>query len=279
MEERMILSGDNALRELRPGSGRVSSCIELAGAGALAAFGEELYVASEFGNVIWRLRSQGMIPVGLFAGGPGICQMMLSRDGNRLCALCSEADSILMLCAKTGAPMVINRAGVAPCAMALDDTGKSILVAGGASGEVLRFDEQTLRLTQRFDTPGMVFSVLAAGKEIYALSLDETMNSVLTIFSASGKHCVSLAGMPGTLCRLDGRVAAATHEGIYVIDAERKQVCRCCRSSGRAGRLFENRHGLWMTDLWGENLMFYGGGGWRVAAKRVRDVLMLPETG
>lgn len=56
-------------------------------------------------------------------------------EAGRLYALCADADSLLMLDAVSGAPMMVNRVGVNPSAMALDETGTLLAVAAENAGK------------------------------------------------------------------------------------------------------------------------------------------------
>ena len=108
----MVVSGGGALRLLDLPQGRTVRRTTLEGALALCAGGDRVYAASRWGEVIWRLHADLLVPTGLFAGGPGICRMLLSRTCNQLYALCGEADSLIMFDARSGAPMLLNRVGV-----------------------------------------------------------------------------------------------------------------------------------------------------------------------
>lgn len=103
----------------------------------LCAWGETVFCASGWGDVIWRLDAERMILTGLFAGGPGMRRLLLSPDGERLYALCTEADSVLLLDAVSGAPLILNRAGLNPQNITLDETGDTLAAAAGESGDVL----------------------------------------------------------------------------------------------------------------------------------------------
>lgn len=273
---RTIVSGGDEVRENVCGGRR----IHLKGAGALAAAGNRVYVFSSWGNMIWGLDCRTLIPTGLFAGGPGVCQMMASRDHERLYALCEEADSLLMLSAKDGAPLLVNRAGVGPRAMAMDKAGEVIAVAGGASGEILLMDSRTLSISARLETDGMAFGVLLWKGRVYALSLDETLNSVCTVFSQGGKRNVCLLpGMPGTLCVLGGQVAVVTHEGLFFLSPEGACVTGGQPVPGRAGRMLEAPEGLLMTDMWSDTLFVLRANGcWNRVAENVRDAALITSS-
>ena len=137
MEERIIVSGGDGVRVFMPPEREPLQQIRLEGAGALCARKECVFCASDWGNTVWRLDAQTLVPTGLFAGGPDMRRLLLSADGARLLILCAEADSVLLLDAASGAPLVLTRAGVNPQNMALDESGEVLAVAAGESGEVL----------------------------------------------------------------------------------------------------------------------------------------------
>ena len=276
MGETVVVSGGGELRELSLPRGQVVRRMALEGAGALCAGGGSLFAASRWGEVIWRLDARLLVPTGLFAGGPGICRLMLSHSGERLYALCGEADSLIMLDARSGAPLLLNRVGVSPCAMALDETGRCIAVAGGGCGEVIVLDAQSLRTERRLSTCGMVFGTALRAGRIYALSLDETMNSAVTAFDAVGVRAVrALPGMPGALAWNGGSLMAATHAGIFMLSPDMLRVRSVFDAAGRAGRLLETGAGLAMIDQWSESLLLRQAGRWRLLGEQVSDAICL----
>ena len=84
MGETVVVSGGGELRKLSLPRGQVVRRMALEGAGALCAGGGSLFAASRWGEVIWRLDARLLVPTELFAGGPGICRLMLSHSGERL---------------------------------------------------------------------------------------------------------------------------------------------------------------------------------------------------
>lgn len=228
--------------------------------------------------MIWKFHPETLTAMGAFSGGPGISQLMLSRDEKRLYALCSEADSLLMFHAQSGIPLMLARVGVNPCALALDERGETIAVAGGASGEVLLLCAKTLALVGRLDTCGVVFSVAVAQGGIFALSLTETMDSVLTSFLPNGmKKVLSLCGMPGALCVFNGCIAAATHLGLFMIAQDGSRILGQLSVPGRAGRLMTVQEGMLMTDVWSDSLFWraHTEGQFIRVAEGIRDMACL----
>lgn len=277
MGERIVVSGLDRISVYACPPGEPLASCALERAGALCAAKDALFAACGGESVIWRLDKSTLVPTGVFAGGPGIAQLMLSCDGRRLYALCSEADSLLMLSAETGMPMVLARAGVNPADMALDERGETIAVAGGACGEVLLLSARSLRLMGRLPVRGMVFSVVTVSGAVYALSLTETMDSVLTAFLPSGiRREMLLSGMPGALAAAPQGIAAATHRALYWISFDAGTVLRLEDVPGRAGRLCILPEGMMMTDQYSDALCWKGAkdARWRLAAKGVSDALI-----
>mgnify|MGYP000954694195 CR=1 FL=1 len=163
MEKRIIVSGGDEVRVFAPPGRGVLEHIRLEGAGTLCACGEHVFCASNWGDMVWRLDAQKLVPTGLFAGGPGMKRILPSPDGTRLLLLCAEADSVLLLDAGCGLPLVLARAGLNPQNIALDETGDVLAVAAGESGEVLLMSARSLTLLRRLSMPGMVFDVTLCG--------------------------------------------------------------------------------------------------------------------
>jgi hypothetical protein len=121
MSGRIIVSGDDGLCTYDCPPKNILAVQGLCGIGAICAGEDCLFAASQKENMIWQFHPETLAPMAVFSGGPGISQLMLSRDEKRLYALCSEADSLLMIHAQSGMPLMLARAGVNPCAMALDE--------------------------------------------------------------------------------------------------------------------------------------------------------------
>lgn len=278
MGERIVVSGDCGIHVYACVPGEPLSSCRLRGAGAVCMAKDCLFAACDRENAIWRLDGETLMPTGIFPGGPGMSQLMLSRDGERLYALCSEADSLLMLDAKKGEPLVLARVGVSPSAMAMDERGEIIAVAGGGCGDVLLLSARTLSLLGKLGTSGMVFSVAVSSGAVYTLSLTETMDSVLTSFLPGGRRYeLALSGMPGALFACADCVAAATHQGIYFAAPDGGALLGRIGSPGRAGRLWILSGGMLMTDLWTDALFWRRGGvsRWARIAEGVRDAVCL----
>lgn len=278
MEKRIIVSGGDEIREILLAGLTPGRRIRMEGAGALCAAGDQLFCACDWGDVIWRLSAQMLVPTALFAGGPGVCDLMISRDRQRLYALCGDADSLLALSATSGAPMMVNRVGVNPRALAMDETGDVIAVAGGECGQTVLLCAHTLNVLRQLPMPGMVYAVALRGGTVYSLCLNEALASTLTTVSSGGiRQTLSLAGMPGTLSLCGEKLLAATHEHLYTISADGTRVLNVRDAAGRAQRLLHAGGRLMLCDGLGEALFALGmtSGRWRLVCEHARDAVML----
>ena len=213
MEGQLIASDSGAGALYRIGADGVRRT-PLAGASALCAGRGSIYCASRREDVIWRLSAGTLCPQQLFAGGPGVSRLILSPDGAALYALCQDADSVLMLSAATGMPMLLTRAGQQPRGMALDGSGRCLAVAGGGACEALLFDARTLQPIGRAGLQGPVTDVAFGGSVLYAICLAGEANSrVFALRPPYGKAAWSagISGLPGGLCPVRGGVLAGTN--------------------------------------------------------------------
>ncbi len=275
--ERLIVSGGDELREYAlPGASPLRR-IRLEGSGALCAQGEELFCACDWGDMIWRMDARLLVPTALFAGGPGMCDMAISPDGARLYALCADADSLLAVSARSGAPLMVNRVGVNPRALALDEDGEVLAVAGGECASAVLLCARTLRVLREMPMPGIVYSVALRGGCVYALCLNEALGSTLTtVLPGGARQTLRLPGMPGLVQGGAGGLIAATHEHLFCVSPDGTRVLRERDAAGRAGRYIEREDGALLQDSLGEALFLRTRGGrWRRVAERARDAAVL----
>lgn len=207
--------------------------------------------------------------MGLFAGGPGMRALLSSPDGTRLYALCAEADSLLMLDGATGMPIALNRVGVSPGAMAMDETGEVLAVAGGECARTVLLCAHTLNVLTSLPVAGVAMGVAIGAGAVYTLCLTEALSSALTAYlPGGGRRELLLAGTPGMLCLQPEGLLAATEGRLYAIAADGSRVLSCRETPGRAGRLlcaqgerllldewsgtvFRERRGRWLPVLGG----------------------------
>lgn len=156
MTGRIIVSGGGKLRTFIWPELAAGAQTPLPGSGALCAGQGSVYVSSDEERTIYHLDANTLLPCGVYAGGPGMRALCLSPDGERLYALLGDADSVLMLCARTGAPMLLARVGVNPQNMRLDDTGERLVIAGGRDGCAHVLCAHTLALLARYPSEGFL---------------------------------------------------------------------------------------------------------------------------
>ena len=227
-------------------------------------------------EAIWRLDRASLMPRALFAGGPGVCDLLCSADGTYLYALCAEADSLLMLDAKTGDMLLLNRAGVNPRHMVI--CGGMLAVAGGEEGSVLLFDSVTLRIEACLYMPGPVYSVALDGKRVHALCLTPTLSSLLVTVNPGGDRLLlPLPGMPGRLLHCGNVLLAGTQDALHVISPDGG----CClyrrRAPGRPAWVENTENGLLWLDLCSERLFLFSASGWQGIGSNVGAAAIAKE--
>ena len=235
MEERMIVSGGDEVRVFAPPKREPQEQIRLEGAGALCVSHGAVFCASDWGDTVWRLDAERLVPTGLFAGGAGDEANPAVAGWNAPLLLCAEADSVLLLDAGCGLPLVLARAGLNPQNIALDETGDVLAVAAGESGEVLLMSARSLTLLRRMSMPGMVFDVTLCGGTVHALCLNDALDATLvTVPQIGARQILPLPGMPGRVTADGGRLLCAT-EG-FARGFARRHAAFCIRSTRPDGR-------------------------------------------
>lgn len=246
--------------------------VALEGAGALCVSGGDVFCAGDEGRVIYRLDRAALMTQALFAGGPGICELLVSSDRTRLYALCADADSVLLLDARSGQPMIVCRVGCNPRRMAL--CGDALAVAGGESGCVHMLSAHTLREQERISMPGPVYSVAISRGVVHALCLTRALDSILVTVRPEGREEIALCGMPGSLLLGERGLLAAAQGWLYAVsqmgvDSAWPMQGRACRLLGMSGRVFA-------LDEFTGQLLAGGeaGKGWRLLCAEAHDAAM-----
>lgn len=274
MERRIVVSGGNELRTFSLPQLCPLQRVCLEGAGPLAAGGDALYCACNPGGAIWRLSPDTLMPQALFSGGPGVCALALSADGRRLHALCGEGDSVLMLDAAGGQPLMLARAGVNPQGFCL--CGDTLAVAGGESAALLLLEEETLALRAQIPMPGPVMAAALSHCGAYALCLSEKLASIFVSSDQSGSRKMEIAGLPGALAAAQGGVYAATDGRLYTCREGGIGVPLQRNAPGRAGRIVCIGGRLFLCDAYGGGLLSLSGGGcWKRICMHALDVAEL----
>lgn len=254
MAERLIVTGGGKVRALDSATLAETARISLTGSGAVCRFERNLFVSSGWGDVIWRLAVDSLVPTALFAGGPGVSRLMTTPEG-RLLVLCADADS-LMLMTQDGAPLVVNRAGVNPRSMALSPDGRMVLVSGGASGEALLFEAANLSLLRALPMAGLVHDAVFYGDTICTLVMTETLDTLLCLVGTCGHvRMLPLSGMPGAIAAGGGALLCQAGGRLYRVSAEEGRVIRIWNAPGRAERMLKAGEKLLMLDSLTESLL------------------------
>ena len=278
MERRLIVSGGGGLRVFSLPALTLERRVRLDGAGALCGAGDAVFCACDPGSAIWRLNGETLTPAALFAGGPGVCQLALSPDGRRLYALCADADSVLMLDAGSGAPMMLGSVGLNPRQMALDASGRLLAVAGGAYSAAVLLCAQTFSVQACVPMPGPVCAVAPGATALHALCLNEALSTTLASSSGGAVRArLTLAGMPGALLAREDGLLAATQDRIHTLTPDGLRLLRARDGPGRPGRLLLAGGCLLAWDQLSEALFVLGkrSGRWHPVCDQVRDMLAL----
>ena len=159
----------------------------------------------------------------------GICSM--AAMGNQVYALSSDADSITAFTADTGEIIGCTPAGVYPRDLCAHPGGRLLLVAGGASGEMLLLDAALNKL-KIYRLPGTLCGACFLARGIAALCAverGETLAARLYAVSFRGvvEDIFSLQLVPNCLCSLpDGGCVMGCCGEIVRFKANKKAALR-----------------------------------------------------
>lgn len=272
MTKRIIVSGSDRLREFVLSGRKPGRQIRLEGAGTLCASAGQIFCAC--GSVIWRLDGGMLVPTALFAGGPGISRMCAFEGG--LLALCADADSVLLMDEASGAPLVINRVGLCPRDMALDEAAGVLAVAGGETGEAVLLSARSLHVVERLSMPGMVYGVALRAGTVHALCLNDALDTTLvTVLPGGVRQTLTLAGMPGMIERRDNDLLCATQGHLYTVSLDGRRILSLMEAAGRPRRIIEAENERLILDPLGENVyaLCLPGGCWRLLCSGAQDII------
>ena len=137
---------------------------------------------------------------------PGV-RCMQALPGALYC-LSGEADSVSLLCPRTGQLRLCTQAGCDPRDLALSPCRRMLAAAGGAAGRLYLYDSYTLELLRVISLPGIVYAVCFWNGGMMALcgiGADEPSAALYRI-SARGvvSEALRLSGLPGALLSLPG---------------------------------------------------------------------------
>lgn len=264
MEREVFVSGGGTIRAIPIAAMLHERRISLECAGALCTSGGHVFCAC--GEDIFRLDAQTLLPQTILCGGPGMSNLLVSADGTRLYALCSDADSVLMIDLLHGEPALLQHAGVNPRRIRRE--GGRLTIAGGESGEVIVLCERTLRLLDRIMMPGPVYDAALHTGRVVALCLTASLNSMLVIVGCGGaRSTLALSGMPGCLLMRRGCILAATERTLYSVSADGARILDARAAPGRASWMEEADGRLLLLDAYGEGLYSLENAGWRLLCR------------
>lgn len=211
MEKRIVVSGGGKLRVFDARRLFLLGESPLEGSGALCAGKGCVFCAGDRDNAVYRLCAKTLLPLGVYAGGPEVRAMCISRDLTRLYVLVSGADSVLMLSACDGAPMMLARVGADPQNLRLDDTGERLVVAGGRDGCVHLLCARTLAPLLCFRGAGFCADAVARKGRVRALRLREEG------FAAATGRVIHMPGRSLVIDPASERLLACGREGVRAV--------------------------------------------------------------
>lgn len=268
MQREIYLSTDEGVEVLSMQGGLLHAA-PMRGAGTLCLAKESLFCADEEG-VIWRMNRHTLMPQAVFQGGPGICDLLVSRDGVRLYALLAEADSILMLDASSGRAQIVCRCGCNPQHMVL--CGDTLAAAGGESGCLHLYDAHTLETRGEVSMPGPVQSIVVRDESVFALCLTAELNTVLVRWNGACCSTVLLEGMPGYLYLYRNTLFAAVYGALYAFSPDDLRLLFRLKAPGRASKICAIDRSMFLHDPLSQRLWRINSSGqWRMIRRQVRS--------
>lgn len=243
-------------------------------AGVLCVGKKHLYCARDDGREIVRFDLQTLTKQAVLGGGTGISQLMLSADGERLYALCSDADSVLMLDALSGMPMIVCCVGCNPQQMTL--CSDMLAVAGGESGCVYLLNAHSLEVCMCLSMPGPVYGVALCGHAVHAICMTQTLDTLLVTDSPAGRVQLVLSGMPGRMLLAKDELLISSHGWLHAVSRDGKRLLWKRAAPGRASALLAADGQVLYRDMLSERLFMSGGGGmWKLLSIGAMSVAVI----
>lgn len=235
MQGEVLVSGGDRLRRWSLEENRVLAETTLEGSGALCTCGGKIFVAGERDGAIYRF-DERMLLSGIYAGGHGMCAMCASADTERLYVLLADANSVLMLRASDGTPMILAHAGIHPRRMHLNEALGTLVIAGGEDGCARILCPHTLRVQREIREDGVCIDALAYGEWICMLMRTPTLGTHLILRERGERREIVLRGMPGALGMESGTLWVCAGEWLYAFSPETLRLRHrtlCARYSGK----------------------------------------------
>lgn len=164
----------------------------------LTACGDSVICAAQDGAHVYTAAGE---EIAAYPLPPGICRLCALPDA--LYALSSEADSVSLLCPRTGRLRLCARAGCYPRDMMLSRCGRYLLVSGGAAGETMVLLAQDLQQIGRYALPGVVCAAAFGERDMYALCAVEENDMAAHVLRISPRGVISqvqrMSALPGAM--------------------------------------------------------------------------------
>jgi len=271
MEREWVVLSRSEIRKLSLPDAAWGTAAPAEEAAALCTGNGRVYAA--LSEALFALDAHSLLPSAVFAGVPGVRSLLLSGDGTRLYALCSDADSVLMLSAVTGEAQILCRAGAHPPFMMLDQADERLIIAGGREPALVMLCARSLQMRGRIAMPGPVCCAAVRKDTAAALCMTESLDTLLVISDACGnaRRMRRFSGFPGALLLLDGVVLAAVQGCIHLVSTESLRLLRSIPVPGCAERMNVMDGALVFLDRLSETLYLLRGGCVIRLASDIRD--------
>jgi len=264
LQSELLVSGEGDVRAISL-DGCAERCIMPGRMGAVCAADGTVFFVQ--GSRIVGLDETDFTQKMQLEGGPGMIDLKLSSDQTCLYALCSEADSVLMIDLLRGEPALLNCAGANPRNMAIDNG--TLAVAGGENGAVILLGAKSLRILANLPMPGPVYAAAMHSGRIYALCLLPSLDSALITVSGCARSMLILSGLPGCLLAGESALYAATEGVLYTVSLDGTQILGMCGTPGRASWLAQADGRLLLLDAYSECLFCRERAGWKLMCSGV----------
>ena len=266
----MLVSGGARLGILSLEQGQMMKETPMESCVAVCMGGKCVFAAEAKERAVYRF-DENLLLSGVYAGGPGMRDLSVSRDGERLYLLLGDADSVMMLGAADGSPMLLARAGVNPRNMRLDRHENSVVIAGGKDGSALLLCPYTLRLQHAVREEGICVDALLYRGVLCMLHMTGTMNSRLVLRREKGSRRVfQLSGMPGSLCASGNELLVSAGRALYFFDAQAMCMKKKIEAAVNEGKLLATGSRLFLLSSVEENLYALHADGWKLLCRNVR---------
>ena len=168
---------------------------------------------------------------------PGVRCMRALPD--TLYCLSGEADSVSLLCPRSGQLRLCAQAGCEPRDLALSPCRRLLAAAGGASGRLYLYESRDLTPLRAIPLPGIVYAACFCAGGLAALCAVEEGDICTCLYRVSARgvatELLRLPGLPGALLPLpDGTLLLGVLGALIHLRADARVLRRCrCGLPGR----------------------------------------------